>query len=465
MSHETKAGLLTLLGLALLGAFIVVLRGGVVFRERGYDLHVRVLNAGGITVGAPVQMAGVEIGRVRRLGLTAERLAEITIGIRPGIAIPQGSRFAIATAGVLGDRFITISPGPPQAPALAPGAVVSGTDPFTLEELFARVAAVAHRAEEALGTVNRLLGDPALAAGLRETVQNTREASAVIRRAAEHVDRATRALGGTVETQIPEIARQLRLTAEELARAATQIHALTRDVAHDGQTARQIREGVASLQRASRGVEKMVDDLAGVINEQEVSAVRASLAQARHAIAQGTQAITQGAQAITEGRQAIGEARGVLARADRVVERVSRIVPERLEIPDIRTTYRLEYALWYDGRRFGHDVTFSLLPDAARTYLFTWRDIGDAGRIGLQIGQRLNPQVLFRYGLIDSHLGVGLDYRASPSTAYGLDLYNLNQITLNLSARYFLHQDYGIALRAQSLLFQPGYGLGVFWRF
>lgn len=466
MSVETKAGLVTVLGIVALLAAIVFLRGGISFRDRGYHLHVRVANAAGVTIGAPVLMAGVEVGRVRRLGLTPERRAEVTIRLHEGITIPTGSRFAIATSGLLGDRFITISPGPSTAPPIEPETVVVGVDPFTVDQLFDRVVAVARRAEETLASINRLISDPTLGAGLSEAVRNARDATAVMRRAAENIERTTRALDRSVGTDVPVIAAQIRSMATDLADAAREIRTLVGDVAADGQTSRQVRETIGAVQRAAQRIDMMTQALSGVLNEQQVRALRASLAEAQSAITEARQGVAEIRQGATEIRQGVAEARGVVGRADRVIERVGRLLPERLELPGIRGSYRLEYELWYTGARLGHDLSFTMLPDAPRSYIFTVRDVGGASRVGLQIGNRLaNTPLTFRYGLIDSQLGVGLDYRASPSSIYTIDLSNINQITLNVYAHYLLDRDYGISLRAQNLLYQPILGIGYFRRF
>ncbi len=461
MSVETRVGIITVLGVAMLIAGIAFLRGGLEIRDRGYDLYIRTANAGGMTVGAPVQMAGIEIGRVTRLDLTPQREAQITVRIRPGVTIPTGSRFAIATTGLLGDRYVNITPEPVDTPPIEPGTIVNAATPLSIDELFDRVVAVARRAEDALNNVNRLIGDPQLATGLSETVRNAREATAVMRRVSENIERTTRTLDrsmSSVSADVPQITEQLKVMAADLAETADAARGLVRDVAADGQTARQVRSTVASIDRAAQGIEKMVKDLQGVVNEQQVRQVRQSLDEARAAI-------TEARGTITEVRQAVGEGRAVIGRVGTVVDRVQRILPERFELPNLRTALRLEYSLWYDNRGFGHDVTFTVQPDAATSYIFALREIGGGNRIGLQVGSRLADNLRVRYGLIDSFLGVGLDYRASPSLSYALDLYNINQVTLNLYARYAIRPEYGITLRAQSLLNQPTLGAGFFYRF
>ncbi|MGH2404803.1 MAG: MlaD family protein [bacterium] len=468
MTTEIKAGLFTVVGIVILLASIVLLRGGIQFRERGYELKMRMANAQGITVGAPVLMAGIEVGRVKRLGLTPDRRAELTLRIREGVTIPAGSRFSTATAGVLGDRFIAISPGPPDAPPIPPDSVVVGADPFTLEQLFDRVSGVARRAEETLVSINRLVSDPALASDVAETVRSAREATAVARQAAESVERMTRSLERSVATEVPAIARELRAMAGDLAGTAREIRTLVQGVSADGETARQIRDTLGSVQRAAGRLDKMAQDLSGLVNEEQIRSIKSSIAEAQSAVTDARQGLAEARQGVAEVRQGVAEARAVVGRAGTVIDRVNRLIPERLETPAgaLRSAFRLEYELWYGGTRAGHDVRVSLLPARPRQYIFTWRDVGFNNRLGLQIGDRLqNTPLTIRYGLIDGHIGVGLDYGTSPGAVYSVDLYNINSLTLNVYTYYFLNNDYAISLRGTNLLNQPALGIGVLRRF
>lgn len=107
---------------------VVFVRSGRINRPGpGYPIYVRLQDACGIGVGAPVRMAGIEIGHVVGLALTPELQAQITLRIRPGVTIPTGSRFSIRTQGLPGDAFITIMPGPVGEPALPAGSTVAGS--------------------------------------------------------------------------------------------------------------------------------------------------------------------------------------------------------------------------------------------------------------------------------------------------------------------------------------------------
>jgi phospholipid/cholesterol/gamma-HCH transport system substrate-binding protein len=461
MTHETRAGIVAVLFVAALVGSLIFLRGGVDFRDRGYEIHVVASNAGGIITGASVQMAGVDIGRVIRADLTDDRMARITLRIRQGIEIPTGSRFSVGSTGLLGDRFMAIAPEPGNPPPLAPGTVVTAAPPISVEDIMERVVTVARHAEETLVSINRLIGDPELGAALDETVRTARDATVVVRQAAENVERTTRAIDrivGTAGEELPAIAGELRQMATDLAAmagdmaaTAADLRAVVRDLAAGGETSRQIRQTVTSIQRAADGIEKMMRDLRGLINEDEVQAVKASLDEAR--------------QAVTEARQTLGEGRALIGRADQAVTRIQQVLPERLELPDVRTAARLEYGLWYDGQRLGNDVILTLQPDAPTNYILSLREYGGSTRVGLQVSNILADRLRIRYGLIESNLGVGLDYRAGPRLSYTMDLHNINQLTLNLYLRYALNPNYGLTLRAQDVLQRPVVGLGAYYRF
>jgi phospholipid/cholesterol/gamma-HCH transport system substrate-binding protein len=451
MSQETRAGIVAVLFIAALVGFILFLRGGAGFRDSRYEIHIIAPNAGGITQGASVQMAGVEIGQVDRVELTPDRQAQITARIKRQYSIPIGSRFAIGSSGLLGNRFIAISPEPGDVPALEPGSVVNAAPPVSLDEIVDRVVAVARRAEEALVNINRIVGDPALSAALAETVRNARDATAAVRRAAGTVEHTTRVLDRTISGEVPAIAEQLRRAATELAGAAGEVRVVVRDVASGGETALRVRQAVGSMQRAADGIEKMVRDLQGLVNEQEVQRARASLDEAR--------------QAVTEARAAIGEGRALIGRANQTVQRIQQVIPEKLELPSVRNAARLEYGLWYDGQRLGHDVLLTLQPDAPTQFLVTLREYAGSTRFGLQVSNPLGDRLRIRYGLIDANLGVGLDYRASPQISYAFEVSNINQVALNLLLRYAVNPSYGLTLRGQNLLTQPTVGIGAYYRF
>jgi len=81
--------------------------------SEAYTVTARFENVGGLSVRAPVTMAGVTIGRVSAIDFDPDRLdAVVSIKIDKRYnRIPDDSDAAILTAGLLGGQYIGLSPG------------------------------------------------------------------------------------------------------------------------------------------------------------------------------------------------------------------------------------------------------------------------------------------------------------------------------------------------------------------
>lgn len=79
----------------------------------GYRLQARFENVGSLKVRAPVTIAGVRVGRVEAIDFDQKRFeALVTLRIDPRYRqIPEDTIASIFTAGLLGEQYISLSPG------------------------------------------------------------------------------------------------------------------------------------------------------------------------------------------------------------------------------------------------------------------------------------------------------------------------------------------------------------------
>lgn len=139
---EARVGLLVLLAMGLLGAFVFVL-GGVSFAD-GYPIYADFDNPGSVQAGAPVRVGGVKVGRVEEVTYLGGRL-DPTTGRRPLVrlrlsidrdvedTIHDDSLFYVTSQGVLGEQFVAVDPGTAEHPVLPEGSIVQGVDPPRLD--------------------------------------------------------------------------------------------------------------------------------------------------------------------------------------------------------------------------------------------------------------------------------------------------------------------------------------------
>lgn len=115
-SLDLGTGLFVLLGFAALGFLTTQLPGSGLqlhHAAESYNVIAKFDNIGGLKVGAPVSMAGVDIGRVAAISLDlTEYKAAVTMTIDKAYArIPDDSDAAIQTSGLLGANYIGINAG------------------------------------------------------------------------------------------------------------------------------------------------------------------------------------------------------------------------------------------------------------------------------------------------------------------------------------------------------------------
>lgn len=75
-----------------------------------YDITAEFDNVSGLKVGAPVEIAGVQIGEIAKISLN-ETSAIITMRVQNGIKLREDDSAAIRTKGIIGDRYIKVVPG------------------------------------------------------------------------------------------------------------------------------------------------------------------------------------------------------------------------------------------------------------------------------------------------------------------------------------------------------------------
>jgi phospholipid/cholesterol/gamma-HCH transport system substrate-binding protein len=129
-SRDVTIGAVFALALIILALAVMAVGGesGLWFKRTRYNAVFP--DATGLLVGAPVRMAGVQVGTVSRILLPTdpnEAGIEVRIGIVPEYAerVRSDSRVALRILQFLtNEKFVEIVPGTPASPPLKPGATI-----------------------------------------------------------------------------------------------------------------------------------------------------------------------------------------------------------------------------------------------------------------------------------------------------------------------------------------------------
>ncbi|MBN2061137.1 MAG: outer membrane lipid asymmetry maintenance protein MlaD [Deltaproteobacteria bacterium] len=133
---EIMVGIFVIIGLICVGYLTVKLGKINLFGNDSYPIFARFQSVSGLKTGASVEMAGVEIGKVEKITLDDRtRVAVVRMRIINGLTIMEDAIATVSTAGLIGDKFIKISPGGSDL-ILKPGDSITETESsLNLEEL------------------------------------------------------------------------------------------------------------------------------------------------------------------------------------------------------------------------------------------------------------------------------------------------------------------------------------------
>lgn len=136
---EIAVGLFMVIGFVCVAWISIRLGDLNLFEATRYPLSAHFTSVAGLKKGAPVQIAGVEIGTVDRISLDQEYYEAIVhMNISSDVRIQEDSIASIRSTGIIGDKFISISPGG-SPEYLAPGGRIAETESaLSIEEIISK---------------------------------------------------------------------------------------------------------------------------------------------------------------------------------------------------------------------------------------------------------------------------------------------------------------------------------------
>lgn len=147
MKIETKVGFLFLTIIALVVGFAYALGAFNPFSNH-HQIELLYNYAGGIEKGSPVRVMGIKVGKVKSItfdpamkdseGNEVKLKIIITVSKKAWKTVKEDSKFFINLAGVIGEKFIEISPGTSSLPEMKPGIIIRGEDPPRVDQLISQ---------------------------------------------------------------------------------------------------------------------------------------------------------------------------------------------------------------------------------------------------------------------------------------------------------------------------------------
>jgi len=138
-SYETWAGIFVLVGLFCVGYLTIQIGDFNPFHDDSYVLRSRFNSISGLRLGNHVEMLGMEIGKVAGFEMDQQnQMAIVELRIKKGVRVHADAIASIKTAGLIGDRHVSIDAGG-AAEVLKPGETIRETQsPMDLSDLIGK---------------------------------------------------------------------------------------------------------------------------------------------------------------------------------------------------------------------------------------------------------------------------------------------------------------------------------------
>ena len=121
---------------------IIAFIGGLLYlqdisiRKSNYTFNVLFDNIQGLNVGDQVDMLGKKIGKVSNSRIIGQKIAvELSIDNSFSFSIPVDSKIEVKSEGLIGSKFVSISPGLNTKEFILPGETVEGLREFDFAEI------------------------------------------------------------------------------------------------------------------------------------------------------------------------------------------------------------------------------------------------------------------------------------------------------------------------------------------
>ncbi len=175
-NFELKVGIFIFIGMVILSVIVFSI-GNFYSIKRGYNLNILFSFASGISVGAPVRYAGVEIGEVKDIQVYFDEkedrpMVRLVVWVAQNTWINEDAKANINTLGLLGEKYLEIRPGTKELKLLGRGDTLRGQDPISTEELTRETQETLIKIDKMVGSLNKIVGDEEVRTSFKNMVSN-----------------------------------------------------------------------------------------------------------------------------------------------------------------------------------------------------------------------------------------------------------------------------------------------------
>ena len=446
---EVKVGVIVFLGPLTL-VIIYWFFGGLGLRAGTYQICAIFDDVMRLSRGTDVRMAGVRIGTVQDISLTSDKRAQVVMLINSRFenAIPKDSTARVTTGGLVGvgEYYVEIIPGASKTPIRRNEYLNTAKMP-NLDDVLADVNQIITGLRTTVDSINAVIADPKMQQSLKNIIAN-----------ADTTTEQIAALTMDVRTLVAENKSEIAKIITNVDKASSDFAVISRDVRQIvGRGRPDIDRTLDNVRAASEDFAVFSKELRRVLEGSGANDIASFIASAK-TTADNLSAVSQQLRAITDDESLTGRIRETIENAAKaakgaaeIVERVRGIVgvgkasSEALRtMPITDKGSQLNVFAGGEDKTLRLDYNFGLMGKGDRFYKLGLFDFGHKPKINVQIGEAINAENAYRYGVYASRLGIGYDRLFSDNLRLNLDLYHPSAPKLEAKLRYDINPNLGL---------------------
>ena len=138
---ETVVGIFVVIGLICIGYMTVKLGKLNLWGNDSYTLTAKFSSVSGLRKGNPVNILGIDVGRVERITMDQEnQKAVVEMKIKKDIKVYDDAIASIKTEGLIGDKYLSIDPGGGGDLLKPDGIIIDTQAPVDIEQMISKYA-------------------------------------------------------------------------------------------------------------------------------------------------------------------------------------------------------------------------------------------------------------------------------------------------------------------------------------
>ncbi|MBS1706172.1 MAG: MCE family protein [Armatimonadetes bacterium] len=439
MQNASRVGILVVLFAALLlGAYAVLQRS--VFSPKTVRYFADFADAGGVTVGSKVLLAGVQVGQVAEVKLVSGTTARMTLQVQDGVQIPQGSVAVLPTALIgIGDRQVELTP-PTKAQAgfIAPESILKGEQRSPLQAFAPDSGKTVDALNNTLNASTKLLqsmekvvSDESLKRDLQTLLQSSNQTAQNFGQLAQRFDQTLAqnqaALHGIVKNT------------QSVTRDLTEMSSTFAKYVKSGKLEGQMDTLVSDLSGALDQGTGLVSDLRALVNNPQMQGdLKGILANTRTMTETGTEIAVNTNKLIEKGLEVGENVNQLMIKANNLADQAGELFDEvKKKLLGVgastggvmgglkETQLSADLFRETDPNRWRTEVNLTIPAGKDKKIHFGLWDAFESNKLNAQLGHTVGRSQL-RYGVYASKPGVGADYELSKNWSVRGDIFGVN---------------------------------------